>query len=65
MVFICSNNTKKRIRPYIDDLGIEGLSWSMKPSIKSLVYLRKNRNSLFYHTSLKVYYTILFYICVF
>ena len=40
MVFICSNNTKKRIRPYLDDLGIEGLSWSMKPSIKSLVYLK-------------------------
>lgn len=40
MVFICSNNTKKRIRPYLDELGIDGVSWSMKPSIKSLVFLK-------------------------
>lgn len=30
-VYICSNNTQKRLQPYLDCLGIDGVSWSMKP----------------------------------
>ncbi|MBQ9019203.1 MAG: YqeG family HAD IIIA-type phosphatase [Bacilli bacterium] len=44
-VVISSNNTKKRIKPYLQELGIEGTSWSMKPSIKSLIYI-KNKYKL-------------------
>ncbi len=40
IVLICSNNTKKRLKPYLEELGIEGTSWSMKPSIKSLIYIK-------------------------
>ena len=40
IVVISSNNTKKRLKPYLEELGIEGTSWSMKPSIKSLIYIR-------------------------
>lgn len=40
LVFISSNNTRKRLKPYLKELGIEGTSWSMKPSIKSLIYIK-------------------------
>ena len=40
IVVISSNNTKKRLKPYLNELGIEGTSWSMKPSIKSLIYIK-------------------------
>ena len=40
IVTISSNNTKKRLKPYLEELGIEGTSWSMKPSIKSLIYIK-------------------------
>ena len=40
IVVICSNNTKRRLKPYLEELGIEGTSWSMKPSIKSLIYIK-------------------------
>ena len=39
-VVISSNNTKKRLKPYLEELGIDGTSWSMKPSIKSLIYIK-------------------------
>lgn len=35
-VVICSNNRRKRIAPYLNDLGVEGISWSLKPSRRSL-----------------------------
>ena len=35
-IFIISNNTKKRIFPYTNDLEVEGLSSSLKPLTKSL-----------------------------
>ncbi len=44
LVLICSNNTKGRIRPYLEDLGIGGVSFSMKPSTIGLRKIRK-----FYH----------------
>ena len=40
-VFISSNNTKRRIQTYLDDLGIDGVAWSMKPSIRGLFHLRQ------------------------
>ena len=40
IVVISSNNTKKRLKPYLEELGIDGTSWSMKPSIKSLIYIQ-------------------------
>ena len=32
LVLICSNNTKKRIRPYLEELGINGVCLSFKPT---------------------------------
>lgn len=40
-IVISSNNTKSRLKPYLEELGIDGVSWSMKPSIKSLIIIRK------------------------
>ena len=39
-VIISSNNTRKRLKPYLEELGIDGVAWSMKPSIKSLIYIK-------------------------
>ena len=41
--FICisSNSTKKRIIPYLDDLDIDGISFSLKPLPKALIKIRK------------------------
>ncbi len=39
-IVICSNNTKRRLRPYLEDLGIDGVSLSMKPSIKGLLKIK-------------------------
>ena len=36
IIVISSNNNNKRLRPYIDDLEIDGVCWSMKPSTKAL-----------------------------
>ncbi len=41
-IFICSNNTKTRINPYLKELGVGGVSWSMKPSTRALRYIKKN-----------------------
>ncbi len=40
LVLISSNNTKRRLKPYLEELGIDGIAWSMKPSIKGLVYAK-------------------------
>ena len=42
LIFISSNNTKKRIDPYLKDLGIEGVALSFKPSTRSLRKIQKN-----------------------
>lgn len=39
-VIISSNNTRKRLKPYLEELGIDGVAWSMKPSIKSLIQIK-------------------------
>ena len=40
-IVISSNNTKKRIKPYLDELGIDGVGFSLKPSIKGLMKIRR------------------------
>lgn len=43
-VYICSNNTTKRISPYLEELGVEGISWSLKPLTRGLRKI-KNKNN--------------------
>lgn len=40
-IFISSNNTYERIVPYIEDLEIDGESFSLKPLPKGLIRIRK------------------------
>lgn len=40
-VIICSNNNNRRLAPYLDDLDIEGVAWSMKPLTRGLRIIRK------------------------
>ena len=41
LVLISSNNTKSRLKPYLEELGIDGVSWSLKPSIRGLIYVKQ------------------------
>lgn len=45
LVIIISNNTRKRIKIYLDELGVDGVCWSMKPSIQGLIRV-KNKYKL-------------------
>ena len=36
LILICSNNMKKRIKPYLEDLEVEGIFLSMKPTTLGL-----------------------------
>lgn len=40
-VIISSNNMKKRIKPYLEDLEVEGICLSMKPTTLSLKKIQK------------------------
>lgn len=42
LIFIASNNSQKRIRPYMEDLGVGGVSSCMKPSTRGLKKIRRN-----------------------
>ena len=42
LVLICSNNTKRRIDFYLKDLGIGGVSFSLKPSTLGLRKIKRN-----------------------
>lgn len=44
LILISSNNTKKRIAPYLKDLGIGGVPFSLKPSTKGLRKIKKHYN---------------------
>ncbi len=44
LILISSNNTKKRIAPYLKDLGIGGVAFSLKPSTKGLRKIKKHYN---------------------
>ena len=39
-VIVLSNNTNKRLKPYLEDLGVDGVAWAMKPSIKGLMKIK-------------------------
>ena len=43
-VFIISNNTKKRLTPYLEELGIDGVWWSMKPLVRGLRKLKRKHH---------------------
>ena len=40
LVLISSNNNKRRLKPYLKELDIDGVAWSMKPSIKGLLRIK-------------------------
>ena len=40
IVVISSNNSTRRLKPYLEELGIDGVSWSMKPSIRGLLIIK-------------------------
>jgi len=42
LVLISSNNVKRRIEPYLKDLGIGGVSFSLKPLTRGLRKLKRN-----------------------
>ena len=44
LILISSNNIKKRIAPYLKDLGIGGVAFSLKPSTKGLRKINKHYN---------------------
>ncbi len=42
LIFIASNNHMKRIKPYMEDLGVGGVAFCMKPSTRGLKKIQKN-----------------------
>lgn len=42
LILISSNNTRERIEPYLKDLGIGGVSFSLKPLTRGLRKIKKN-----------------------
>lgn len=44
LILISSNNTRDRIQPYLKDLGIGGVSFSLKPSTRGLRKIKKDYN---------------------
>ena len=42
LVLISSNNTGDRLKPYLEDLGVGGVAWSMKPSTRGLRKIKKD-----------------------
>ena len=42
LVLISSNNTRRRIKPYLKELGVGGIAWSMKPSTLVLRKIKHN-----------------------
>lgn len=44
LIFIASNNNMRRIKPYMEDLGVGGVSLAMKPSTRGLRKIQKKYN---------------------
>lgn len=44
LIFIASNNYMGRIRPYMEDLGVGGVAFCMKPSTRGLRKIARNYN---------------------
>ena len=42
LVLVCSNNNRTRLKPYLEDLGIGGVSWSMKPLTRGIRKIKRN-----------------------
>ena len=42
LIFISSNNTYRRIKPYLKELGVGGVAWSLKPSTQGLLKIMSN-----------------------
>ena len=42
LVLISSNNTTERLKLYLEDLGVGGVAWSMKPSTRGLRKIKKD-----------------------
>jgi len=42
LILICSNNFRRRIKPYLEDLGVGGTCLSMKPSTRALHKIKRN-----------------------
>ena len=40
LVLISSNNNNRRLKPYLEELDINGVAWSMKPSIRGLLKIK-------------------------
>jgi len=40
-IVICSNNSKRRLKPYMEDLGVDGVAWSMKPLMHGLIVIKQ------------------------
>ena len=40
LVLVLSNNTNRRLKPYLEELGVGGVAWGMKPSIKGLIKIK-------------------------
>lgn len=41
LILICSNNNKTRLKPYLEELGIGGVAWSLKPLTRGLRKIKK------------------------
>ena len=41
LIVISSNNTRSRIKPYLKDIGVDGVSWSMKPTTRGLRVIKR------------------------
>lgn len=46
LVLVCSNNHRKRLEPYLKDLGVGGVSLSFKPMTRGLRKIKKNHKLL-------------------
>ncbi len=44
LIFISSNNTPKRLQPYLDEFEVGGYAVALKPSIKNLRKIQKKYN---------------------
>ena len=42
LVLICSNNTKRRVKPFLKDLGVGGVCFSLKPFTFGLSSIKRN-----------------------
>ena len=42
LVLVFTNNIKRRLKPYLKDLGVGGVSFALKPSIFGLARIKRN-----------------------